>query len=257
MENGGRRAGLTRRKLLAGVSLGAIGVVTGASALVDGSPPTYRKYTYAATQEDREALRVAWYEKYNGETLESQNGTPTANVSDTLDPNVLPYYVDDAPGPVIQIENVLPGDSGSLHVGLQAVADDPVTITMTGSLDTNDENGYTEPERRAGDSSEPGELGAQVQAKTWADTGINFLGGMGACNGSQEAVGERTIAEGSLEDTLSTLADGVTLVECLGTDVETFCVGFDWNLPKETGNQVQTDEVTFSVEFTPSLCEEL
>lgn len=244
----------TRRTILAGLGAGAIGLTLGVSALVTRGRQPYTKYTYATTQEDREALRVAWYETYNGRTLETQGDDTAANVSETLDPDREPVYVADAPGPVIEIDNVLPGDSGTLHVGLEAVADDPVTVTMTGSLDANDENGFTEPELVAGDVSAAGELASNLEVTIWADTGIDVLGGFGACDGNQ-GPGESTIESGTLESVFGILQDGVPLVECLGADARTYCLGLHWRLPEGTGNEVQSDRAAFTLAFVPSLCE--
>lgn len=244
----------TRRTILAGLGAGAIGLTLGVSTLVGRGRPSYTKYTYATTQEDREALRVAWYETYNGRRLETQAGQADANVSETLDPDTEPLYVADAPGPVIQIENVLPGDSGTLHVGLEAVADDPVTVTMIGSLDANEENGLTEPERVAGDVSAVGELASNLEVTIWADTGIGALGSFGACDGNQ-GLGESTIGSGTLETVFGALREDVPLVECLGTDARTYCLGLRWRLPAGTGNVVQSDGATFTLAFAPSLCE--
>jgi hypothetical protein len=245
-----------RRTVLAGLGAGAIGITAGASALTARGSPRYSKYTYAATQEDREALRVAWYETYNGQRMETQGNDTTANVSETLDPDTQPLYVADAPGPVIEIGNVLPGDSGTLHVGLEAVADDPVTVTMTGSLDANDENGFSEPEVDAGDVSTVGELASTIEATLWADRGLRLLGDLGACDGVH-GTGEPTIATGSLEAVLGEVSTGIELVACLGRDARTYCLGFHWRLPNGTSNLVQTDGATFTLSFVPSLCEEV
>jgi hypothetical protein len=246
-----------RRTILAGTGAGALALTAGVSVVATRGELPYTKYTYAyaATQEDREALRVAWYETYNGRPLESQGDDTAANVSETLDPDASPVYVDDAPGPVIELGNVLPGDSGRLHVGLEAVADDPVTVTMAGSLDANDENGITEPERVAGDVTPEGELAATLDVKIWRDTGVDVLGGFGACDGTQ-GLGESTIERGTLETVLGELQNDVPLVECLGSDARTYCIGIDWRLPARTTNQVQSDGVAFTLAFAPSLCEE-
>jgi hypothetical protein len=37
-------------------------------------------------------------------------------------------------------------------------------------------------------------------------------------------------------------------------DQETFCVGFEWWLPKEVGNEVQSDTVAFDVGFYAEQC---
>ncbi|MFQ3293266.1 MAG: hypothetical protein ACI9PP_000090 [Halobacteriales archaeon] len=244
-----------RRTILAGMGAGALAITAGVSVVVTRGPQPYTKYTYAATQVEQEALRVAWYETYNGRPLESQGNDTAANVSETLDPDESPVYVDDVTGPVIELVDVLPGDSGRLHVGLEAVADDPVTITMSGSLDGNQENGVTEPELVAGDVTPDGELATSLEMTVWRDSGVETLGGFGACDGTQ-GPGEETIGTGTLETVLDEFENDVQLVDCLASQARTYCIGVDWNLPIETSNQIQSDEVAFTLAFTPSLCEE-
>jgi hypothetical protein len=243
-----------RRTILAGFGAGALAATAGLSRFARPGSPPYTKYTLASTQTNTEALRVAWYETYNGGILDTQGPDATANVSDTLDPGTEPLYVDDAPGPVIEIGNVLPGDAGTLHVGLEAVAEDPVTVTMTGSLDANDENDITEPERAAGDVTSVGELATTIETSIWADTGANVLGGVGACDGTR-GIGEREIASGTLGGVLDGLEDGIELVSCLGQEARTYCLGFEWSFPEPTTNVAQTDGVAFTLSFVPTLCE--
>jgi hypothetical protein len=51
------------------------------------------------------------------------------------------------------------------------------------------------------------------------------------------------------------LPDGVELVDCLEPGAN-YCVGLTWDLPAETGNEIQTDSVDFSLQFVGIPCSE-
>lgn len=63
-----------RRTVLAG--LGAVGAVALGTGAVTARRPPYTHVTYAQTETDTGGIRlsVAWYETYNGEFQEAQNG---------------------------------------------------------------------------------------------------------------------------------------------------------------------------------------
>ncbi|MGB9986739.1 VWA domain-containing protein [Salarchaeum japonicum] len=69
--------------------------------------------------------------------------------------------------------------------------------------------------------------------------------------------GEQVIAEGTLSDVMATLAAGVELDGDRNEEERqpypgntTQCIGFEWELPAEVGNEVQTDSVSFDIDFT-------
>ena len=156
---------LTRRELLTGIGAGAIGV-GGLSLRRD--TPRFSRYTYAAPEDDTDdrRLSIAWYERYNGAFVANHAGT-NDSLDTTLDPDSGPEYVEeatfvtDATGPVLSVGNVLPGDSGTLVVGLEVVNDDgaePLDVWFRGSVTDDAENGVNGPERAAGDFTSDGEL---------------------------------------------------------------------------------------------------
>jgi predicted ribosomally synthesized peptide with SipW-like signal peptide len=73
--------------------------------------------------------------------------------------------------------------------------------------------------------------------------------------------GEAVIAEGSLRDVLTELSAGIPLDANLDdenrvcfTNSVTRCLGFEWELPFEVGNEVQSDSVAFAVGFAAEQC---
>ncbi|MDZ7745638.1 MAG: vWA domain-containing protein [Halobacteriales archaeon] len=69
--------------------------------------------------------------------------------------------------------------------------------------------------------------------------------------------GEQLIAQGTLAEVMTTLADGIELDGDRAEEGRqpypgntTQCIGFEWELPVEVGNEVQTDSVAFDVDFT-------
>jgi len=73
--------------------------------------------------------------------------------------------------------------------------------------------------------------------------------------------GEKIIAEGTLREVMDAISAGIRLdgdrstedVECFSPDY-TQCLGFEWELPPEVGNEVQTDSVEFDVKFVAQQC---
>ena len=245
----------TRRSVLAGAAgLGAIGA-TGTGVGLLGRRP-YTHYTYAQTVGDTNdaVLRVAWYETYNGQVEETQ-GSVDSDANATLDTGTDPAYVGEAPGPIVDLDGVMPGDSGSLTIGLEAV-EQPATVWFRVLVGATDENGINEPEAKAGDTTAAqGELQDHVSVRLWRDEGI-LDSGVGRCDGRYTS-GERQFTDGQVP--LGTVAgeypDGEPLVDCLEPGAN-YCVGLAWDLPADTGNEIQTDSVDFSLEFVGIPCTE-
>jgi hypothetical protein len=230
----------TRRGVLASLGIGGVGAA-GLATLA--TTPGYTSYTYAqSTGDDR--IRVAWYETYNGTLLEHQGGADDATGNETLDPTEPPAYVPEVSGPVLSLENVMPGDSGSLTIGI-SLAERPegagsISLDLRGNLRANDENGRTEPERKAGDASgSVGELADALRAVVWADDGPV------PCDGLRLL--DTTVAEGSLGDVVGGLADGFRLCTACFRGRTHVCLGLEWSLPADTRNVVQTDAVEFEL----------
>jgi hypothetical protein len=233
-----------RRQVLAAVA-GVGAVVTfseGSREFLLGSPEfTHRTYAATTNAQVEQKLEVAWYEEYNNQTVERQGNGSETNASKVLDPDTDPVYVPDAPGPVITITNVLPGDSGRLVMGLRSTTD--VQVDLSGSV-TSTDNGKAEPEPPNGQ----GELGDAIQARLWHDTGSIF--GLGGCDG-QFGEGDQEIASGPLTEVL----DGFdqTIIDCLEAESRR-CIGFDWSFPESSGNETQTDTLEFDLSFRATEC---
>jgi len=267
---------LSRRQILAGV--GTVGLVTAGAGLGRGfrGDPPYTHYTYAQEQDGGPDLLVAWYETYNGDPVSppdrSSPGLEPTNESfgDAAASGAFADELDlafETRGPVVDVPNVVPGDSGTLLVGL-TVAAESGTVWFRPHLPAElpdgtrnfAENGRTEPEVEAGDDSDDlGELQDVLELSVWYDTGVLNSGVAGACNGSQDP-GETVLASGTLVDVAEQLAGGVRLQtelfgSCLDPE-EPRCLGVRWEVPADAGNAVQTDSVRFDLQFVATACEE-
>jgi hypothetical protein len=256
---------LTRRSLLAGIGGGTL--VLGGLRFRQ-RPPAFTQYTYAAFTEDTNdsILRVAWYETRNGTYLENQAGT-TDSYDATIDPATAPVYIEEATyrtdvaGPVLQLRNVLPGDSGTLVVGLEVVSgdtQDPVSVWLSGVVSAEAENGRNEPELKAGDTTDTvGELADEATVEMWTDTSP-----LGSCDGLRTldetlrapVVPRAPFGDAFAQDT--TIAnEGVKVFDdCL--DPGTFrCVALSWELPITATDQAQGDSFVFDFAFAGGPCD--
>ncbi len=73
--------------------------------------------------------------------------------------------------------------------------------------------------------------------------------------------GEAVIVEGTLREVMDALAEGIALDANLSeeertcfTNSVTRCFGFEWELPTDVGNEVQTDSVEFAIGFAAEQC---
>ncbi|MCG1003746.1 MULTISPECIES: SipW-dependent-type signal peptide-containing protein [Halobacterium] len=168
-------------------------------------------------------------------------------------------------GPVIDLDDVKPGDSGSVAYSVH-LFDEPGYVWLGGSLDDNSEGAVTEPELDAaaeddpGDGSSAGELLDAVEVTLWYDDGDET-------RESDETPPERPLVfEGTLGGLLATVDDGIPLDGDPGTagrdcfpqdqpgDEQVRYVGFEWELPASVGNVVQGDSVTFDLTFAAVQC---
>lgn len=247
-----------RRTVLA--SLGAVGALAvGSNALRQRRHP-YSYYTYAQSDTEGVRLSVAWYETYNGEFQEATNGSTETNATVVTDPTQAPVYIAEAPGPIVTLSNVLPGDSGTVSIGLLAEQVPPsleaVDVWFKPTLTSNAENQVTEPEARdpgedgTGTSGWDGELAEALEVQFFADDG--FIGG---CDGQFWLTDTPITPEGSLGSTVELIEDGVELTgdRCLAQG-ERRCFGFTWHLPASVGNLVQSDSVEFDLAFVAVEC---
>lgn len=260
---------LTRRQLLAGI--GVTGTASfGGRAL--RREPAYTHYTYAQTDETGIDLRVAWYERYNGQRLERTPGGLSLTDNTTWEDaaaegeyvNVGKQRTSDevlaGGGPVIHLDDVLPGDTGTLVVGLHSELA-PASVTLRAGGPGPDggpvfaENGRNEPESKVDATPDASELGDDVQVTVWYDDGI---AGFGAADGRRPLGGfvEQVIVAGSLRSVLADLAEGVPLdaYGCFERGTPRY-VGFSWHLPDDVGNRVQGDSASFGLVFDAVACE--
>ncbi|MFW6458644.1 MAG: hypothetical protein ACOCY6_04430 [Halodesulfurarchaeum sp.] len=256
---------ITRRQLLAG--LGGATIVFGGTALAR-RPPTFTQYTYAEPTDDTSdgILRIAWYETRNGTFVENQGGTDDGEEV-TLDPDVTPEYLleaterTDVAGPVLTLSNVLPGDFGTLVVGLEVVeeeAPDPIALWLAGELTESAENGINEPERSAGDTTpDTGELDEAATIEVWSDSSV-----LGSCDGLRTLeeslrapIVERDSFSSVFDPAAAIVNEGVRVFDdCLGPGTIR-CVALGWALPKNTGDQVQGDSLAFDFHFAAGPCD--
>jgi len=253
---------LTRRGVL--TALGGVGLGTVAGRrLVAGRRPPFSRYTLAQPTAGSGSLRVSWYERYNGEPIEGSGGVD-ADAVDTLAPETAPTYVDEAPSAVVSLDDVLPGDSGTLVVGLQAV-DADLNVWIRPRITADAENGQTEPELLAegADADGDGELDSLTEVAYWLDNGVVF----GTCDGErglfepQLVTAADTAAAGTFGAVTDDFGDGVRLPFDGGESCPDAlpaggnrCVGFQWAIPESAGNLIQSDALSFDLEFVATAC---
>ncbi|MEF8818829.1 MAG: hypothetical protein V5A31_10195 [Haloferacaceae archaeon] len=274
---------ITRRQVLAG--LGAVGLVAAGPRLVRAArgEPAFTRYTLAQSTTGGPDLRIAWYETYNGDYQEDSGrftgGPGLQPTNSSFDAAAeAGRFVDttaDAEGEavgagaVVDLGNVMPGDEGAVVVGLLADAAD-ATVWFRLRLDATPENGLVEPERTAGDATDAvGELQDAVRVALWYDDST-----LGGCNGETDGSEGFVTSLSSLGDLDGTLADVADATEsdepadegvrldfdllgsgCLPANTQR-CVGFRWAVPASVANEVQTDGVSFALEFATVPCGE-
>ncbi|MFQ3476729.1 hypothetical protein HKK80_10800 [Halonotius sp. F2-221B] len=260
---------LTRRKLLTGIGGGTLtvgGIV--AVGKTPWNPPQFSQYTYAAPDDDTDdqRLSIAWYERYNGTFVENHADTDD-DLETTLDPDGGPGYteeatfVTDASGPVIAVQNVLPGDTGVVVVGLEVVADpaEPLDVWLRAQVTDDSENGINGPEQVDGDTTpNDGELDELATVEIWRD-GSPF----GSCNGQKEfdeSLESPLVAPAPVADAFSPTTDvgadaGLLAFDCLDPG-SLRCVALRWAVPATTGNEAQGDSLGFDFSFGGGPCGE-
>jgi len=238
---------LTRRKMLAGLGgAGAVSVV-GIGVGTKGSV----QYTSAQSTETCPdfILNADWRETYtrDGQTtlLENttaQSGGPTGTENTASEPGI------------IRLENILPGDRGTVGFRIRAEQDNSagntdVTPELSINIREDAENGINNPEQEANDTSpNDGELDEFLDAKVWNDDGLfgDLLGvdDLGAENLEQN-ITEPTISEGSLRDVANNVNDE-ELGTINSTTDESVAVAFRWEFADDANiNVTQGDSVTF------------
>lgn len=228
---------LTRRRVLAALgSVGFVALGTGAATAI-ASPPLTRHERVQISEET--PVDVDWRQTYNGEVI------------DDLDTVV----GDDA----VRLENVLPGDRGSLsvRVSLPESAERSVAVDLAFDLAASPENGVNEPEATAGDRGPPGELPDYLDVSVWYDAVL-------ACNGTREPAEPLVAPEasGTLAE-VDTALDGPVPVgpnpfnsqtNCFGAG-DAVCLSFAWSFDADAGNVSQGDAAVVTFGVVPRECE--
>jgi len=165
----------------------------------------------------------------------------------------------------IQVSDLKPGDSGEGEFCF-SIVDNPAYMWMCGELTANDENGQTEPEADDDETGgDPGEGAGEIADAMQVTVSYCTDDGDGG-----NVVGDEIIS-GSLAEVMLALQAGVPLsgdgdggaplanrpafegvTEPFVDDVPNIaeqCVCFEWEVPVEVGNEIQTDSVTFDFEF--------
>lgn len=221
-----RKIELTRRKALLGlgtIGLAGAGAGVGTSALFSDEE-SFNNNTIQAGELD---LYVSASSTYSGpsETNLSQDVELT-------DGSNLPmaFY---------ELTDVKPGDSGTAEICFSSV-DNPAWIWTQGVVTANDENGQTEPEQAVDTTTGAGagELAGTLESSLVVDAGND--------GSTTEVFGDLFSGHFSPWQLLD--GDGgdgqFTASDSAGED---HCITLDWELPKEVGNEVQSDTLTFGI----------
>lgn len=255
---------LTRRELMAGIGGGSLAV--GGLSLRRGTPP-FTNYTVAAPAEDTNdsLLRIAWYETYNGRFVENHAGS-SASYDETMDPAPTPAFVREATAgfeerPVLALDNVLPGDRGTLVVGLDVdeQATDPIEVWFRAAVTDDAENGVNEPERTAGDDTpESGELDEAAVVELWMDESP-----IGSCDGLRNydevlrapLVPRASFASAFGHSTGVASEAGIRLFDACLDPGTLRCVALSWALPEDASDRAQGDSLGFDFAFAAGPCD--
>jgi predicted ribosomally synthesized peptide with SipW-like signal peptide len=235
------RIDLTRRKVLAG--LGAVGLASagaglGTSALFSDRE-SFEGNVFTAGELD---LAVRYDAVYNGSPAENLAPTPSGTV-------------DGDPGLFYTLDDVKPGDSGSVNVCFE-LNTNPAYLWFCTTQTADGENGQNEPELEAegADTDGLGELDDAIVASAFYcdEQGVPIDGGDIA-------------TDVTLAGLLAAFAGGQPLnaaaVDAVAGDQAPYppsaepgattgpCICIEWALPVETGNEVQSDTLAFDIVF--------
>ena len=217
---------MNRRILASLMIIGLVSVgLTGSTMAIFNDSETSIDNEFTAGELD---LQIDWNESYNGEHIETQELT-------------------NDPGAIFDLQDLKPGDHGEATVSLH-LEDNPGWIWMNLNQTSNWDNACTEPEHKAeGQCGSKGELGQHLMFTVWADDGDNIL------QEDEKIIFEGTAHELSEE---SQISNGLLLDGNPSTDeIEAFpgeqtrYLGIKWEVPIETGNEIQGDSKKFDIEF--------
>jgi predicted ribosomally synthesized peptide with SipW-like signal peptide len=182
---------------------------------------------------------------------------------------------DDADKPIIEMNDVKPGDFGEITFDL-VLCDNPGYIWLNGSVIEESENGVTEPEADDPDEDqvegdgdpalkddadqEEGktvELLDVAEAAVWIDDGNNYQNGdetLAASGTLREVLGMIDDSNGTpLTGNLPAEDGGGTGRDCFAANTD-YSVAFAWWVPVDHGNEIQSDSATFDLGFYTEQC---
>ncbi|WP_152436388.1 hypothetical protein [Halosimplex carlsbadense] len=162
-------------------------------------------------------------------------GTPSATPAPAPNATGNVSLTTAADATLLRADGVVPGDEGTSRLRLRNTGTATGELSVTELDVQSDEGGVLPPESPDDDSPEEGELDERLLVRVSAeypnDETVDLYGdGAFVPIGSLDA-GNRTIGDG-----LAAQQDVIIVVE--------------WRLPAETGNDVQSDSVSFDIAFT-------
>ncbi len=143
-------------------------------------------------------------------------------------------------------KDVKPGDSGEATISLHSKTNDAYITMKVGNIESTEES-VTEPEKEAetGDRWATGELAQHLYLRIWSDMGQEGFGDDLEGNNEYDETYEEMLWQG-YADKLPEKFDG-WMMGC-----ENYYIGFSWEVDLKVGNEIQTDKVTFDIQFEVS-----
>ncbi|MFC3477065.1 VWA domain-containing protein [Halobacterium litoreum] len=176
------------------------------------------------------------------------------------------------------LTDVKPGDSGLLAF-CPRIVDNPAYLWLCGELTSNDENGQTEPEANHSDDDTGGDPGAGMgELADSVVVDVDYCTVDVAASAPEDEFGPGDVSkvadvwEGTLADFLAAIQNGVPLdgdantgdgaflapgeQACFagGAEADNYCLCIDWEVPVSVGNEIQSDSLSFDLEFHAEQC---
>ena len=205
---------LTRRRVLGGMAtIGAASAVGAGTTAVFNDEESTGDLSFAAGEVD---LAVDYSFTYHYDSSKDDSGTIDGNAALTC-----------------ELEDLKPGDRITIEF-CPTVETNPAYVQVSGGITAESENGFNEAESNDGGAAQgDGELDEKLQARLKYEDGTVIK------------------SKRSLREMMTALSDGVVLDEVYGDNVEVPepCIILVITLPGDTGNEVQSDSVTFDMTF--------
>jgi len=258
-----RNIDLTRRKLLAGLgTVGAAGATAGlGTSAYFSDEESFEGNTLTAGELD---LLVGYLSYWDQGMAGSGSVTGTQDGSGTVSG---------------ELTDVKPGDNGLLAF-CPRIVDNPAYMWLCGELTSNDENGLSEPEADVDESGgDPGEGAGELAQSVEVTASYCEIGGEIGDDGfdPDDVTSSTDVWSGTLAEFLSAIASGVPLDGSGGqpgdggffapgeqscyagtasddSEATNPCLCLDWEVPTDVGNEIQTDSLSFDLEFHAMQC---